>query len=256
MYRESTGLDASTQSQDITQKSVLSAWSDYLKHYNDGRGVVLIGHSEGAYQLEGLIIDHIDRDPSVRRLLVSAVLTGGNLLVGSNGSGPFEHVGACHTDTQTGCVVAYEGFSEPPPPDSMFGRLTTVYQGRTLVVLCTNPAGLTSGSGPLVSMYRTQLPTQTVAGSTTEGIFGSHPPRSSTPWIEFDGQYTGRCLQSNGDRILMVTAHGRTPVLTAAPTAAWGLHLDDLNLALGNLVDLVQSEATAYVHTEPASNSS
>ena len=34
--------------------SVLSAWNDYLAHYNNGRGIVLIGHSQGASLLIAL----------------------------------------------------------------------------------------------------------------------------------------------------------------------------------------------------------
>ena len=29
----------------------------------------------------------------------------------------------------------------------------------------------------------------------------------------------------------------------------WGLHLDDVNLALGNLVDDLRHQANAYVHS-------
>ena len=34
--------------------------------------------------------------------------------------------------------------------------------------------------------------------------------------------------------------------MSAAPTAAWGLHLYDMSLALGNLVDLVRQQAAAF----------
>jgi len=49
----------------------------------------------------------------------------------------------------------------------------------------------------------------------------------------------------------MVTPAGHAPTLTAAPSAAWGLHLDDPNVALGNLVAIVQSEAVAYDGAHP-----
>ena len=32
----------------IAYLGVLSAWQEYLEKYNDGRGIVLIGHSQGA----------------------------------------------------------------------------------------------------------------------------------------------------------------------------------------------------------------
>ena len=41
-----------------------AAWRDYLAHDNHGRGVVLIGHSQGAYVLKHLVKTVIDRDPA------------------------------------------------------------------------------------------------------------------------------------------------------------------------------------------------
>ena len=48
------------QSAAIAYLGVLSAWNDYLAHYNKGRGVVLIGHSQGASLLIALIKREID----------------------------------------------------------------------------------------------------------------------------------------------------------------------------------------------------
>src|SRR4051794_32799842 len=61
---------------------VLAAWRDYLAHWNDGRGVVLIGHSQGAYVLKHLIATALDRSSAERRLLVSAILLGGQVHTG------------------------------------------------------------------------------------------------------------------------------------------------------------------------------
>ncbi len=83
------------------------------------------------------------------------------------------------------------------------------------------------------------------AGSATEGILNYYPA-ASTPWIQFDDQYSARCVKSNGANVLIVTPIHDGSFLTAVPNQAWGLHVDDPNLALGNLVDLVQSEATDY----------
>ena len=251
MYREATGEGGGTKVEQIAGESVQSAWRDYLEHYNDGRGVVLIGHSEGTYQLGNLIIGQIEQNAKARSLLVSALLIGGNLPVRTNGLLLFkdQQIQPCRSETQTGCVIGYDSFSTPPPSNSIFGR-QPAGAGHAVETLCTNPASLSGDGGTLDSLYRIQLPTEDVAGSTTEGIFGS-PLTAPTPWIEFDGQYSARCVQSNGASVLMVTAHDHAPALTAAPSAAWGLHLDDPNVALGNLVTLVQSEAGAYVAAHP-----
>jgi Protein of unknown function (DUF3089) len=158
MYQQVTLSSVSSQqAQQVAYDSVLAAWRDYLAHYNDGRGVVLIGHSEGADELDQLISGQIDNDASVRRLLVSAILTGANLTVGANGTGPFSKISACRSASQTGCVVAYSAFFQPPPSDALFGRPDpTVLNGIAQQEVCTNPAALAGGTGTLVSAYRVQ----------------------------------------------------------------------------------------------------
>jgi hypothetical protein len=105
-------------------------------------------------------------------------------------------------------------------------------------------------------MYRTRLPTQQVAGSVVQGIFGAHIPTSSTPWIEYDGLYSARCETTDGARVLRVSAQRRAPPLSPLPDAAWGLHVDDPNLAMGNLVALVHEEAASYISAHPTASAS
>ena len=85
-------------------KDVVAAWNDYLQHDNNGRGVVLIGHSQGAFVLRQLIAKYIDANPAVRKRMVSAILLGGNVIVptGKDVGGDFQHVPACASATQTG----------------------------------------------------------------------------------------------------------------------------------------------------------
>jgi hypothetical protein len=79
-------------------------------------------------------------------------------------------------------------------------------------------------------------------------------PAVSTPWVQFDDQYRAACVDSGGSAMLRVTPiNGGSPLITA-PSAAWGLHVDDPNLALGNLVALVQSQAAVYRKANPASS--
>jgi hypothetical protein len=247
MYREATlGAVNSAQAENVAYDSVVAAWKDYLAHYNDGRGVVLIGHSEGADQLARLVAEQIGDAPGVRRRIVSAILTGANLVVGPNGSGPFSTIRACRSDAQTGCVIAYNAFSGSPPAGALFG--TPNAGRRDDVELCTNPAALGGGTGRLVSMYRLLLPTQDVAGSLGFGFGILDPPAVSTPWVEFVQDYAGRCVRgADGTDVLIVSSvTSAAPALTPVPDAAWGLHVDDPNLALGNLVGIVEQEARAY----------
>ena len=236
----------------IAYGDVRAAWRDYLAHHNHGRGFVLISHSQGSFALRQLIADEIDRKPAVRKRLVSALLLGGNVTVrkGSAVGGDFRNVPACRSATQVGCVVAYSTFGAPPPADSLFGRVTGVFNRGTvagaskLEVLCTNPAALGGGSGAL----RTYIPTTPFPGTLGVGIAVQigQLPSVSTPWVATPGSYRGRCVRAGGANVLRITTVPGARVLPAVPDATWGLHLADVNIALGNLTGLVHRQAAAY----------
>lgn len=249
MYREDTGRDPTDRGpEQTTKRSVLSAWHDYLAHYNHGRGFVLIGHSEGSYQIAGDLLGAIDQTSAIRRLFVSAIITGANLPVFKSGFGPLKTIGPCRSGVQTGCVVDFNAFSRSPPADTMFGKqVPLTFDGHPVETLCTNPADLTGGTGTLISTYRIQLPTQEVPGSSSEGVLAGATTAISTPWLEYDGPYTGACTMLDHTHILEVHSGAHAPTLSAYPNASWGLHVDDPNVAMGNLVQLVQSETASYL---------
>src|SRR5215217_8015066 len=208
VYRQLTvpGLqreDATLKQLRTAQGDVVEAWRTYLRRYNHGRGVVLIGHSQGAYQLQQLIRTEVERKRSVRRRLVSALLLGGNVTVrkGRDGGGVFRRLRACRSVRQLGCVVAFSTFNQTPPADARFGR-TGAFRwagtfgwptGPRYEVLCTNPAALGGGSAPLDFI----LPTRDFAPGTLIGLgnelLGVQPPAASTPWVQVPGAFSGRC---------------------------------------------------------------
>jgi len=231
---------------------VLAAWQDYLAHYNNGRGVVFIGHSQGTMMLTILIASEIDPNPDLRDILVSALLIGGNVTVatGQDSGGDFQNIPACRSADQTGCVVAYSAFNEPPPADSLFGRANTGPRanegaGKDLAVLCVNPASLAGGTGSL-KPYNPSRPLPGALGALVGGI-----PSASTPWIAYPERYTGHCESAEGANWLQVdatkVAGDERPVVSQILGPTWGLHLVDVNIAIGNLVDLVRQQTAAYV---------
>ena len=240
-----------SQAAAIAYGGVASAFHNYLAHYNHGRGIVFIGHSQGASLLVALLRNEVDPKPALRRRLVSAFLLGGNVTVprGKRTGGDFAHIPSCASAVQTGCVIAYSSFDGTPPPNSSFGRVGQGVgpQRRSstpgLQVMCVNPAAINATSGAL-------LPYFTSASVLIQRPRGQPLPRALTPWVAYPGEYTARCASTGGATWLQVShdnAGGdRRPVVTPIPNATWGLHVDDVNLALGNLVGLVRSEAGAY----------
>src|SRR5258708_552153 len=59
----------------LPYNDVLDAWHYYHRHHNKGRGVVLIGHSQGSGVLTQLIRNEIDGKP-VQSKIISALLLG------------------------------------------------------------------------------------------------------------------------------------------------------------------------------------
>jgi hypothetical protein len=259
MYRQVTlaGLlkpsSVTAKMRSSSYQDVVDAWRDYLKNDNKGRGVVLIGHSQGSFVLRRLIAKEIDRNAKVRKQLVSAILLGGNVLVkkGSDVGGDFQNVKACRSATQLRCVIAFSTFNATPPPAAVFGiagSQPAAVGGKAVPnteVLCTNPAALGGGSAPITSLYPSKpfAPGTTIGALTTQ--VGLPTPAISTPWIEAQA-YTAQCSSEGGANVLLITGQTGAPELHALPDATWGLHLVDANIALGDLVTLVHREAAQH----------
>jgi hypothetical protein len=73
-----------------------------------------------------------------------------------------------------------------------------------------------------------------------------------TPWVAVPDQYAAECRSESGTTWLQVdTKRGSRdarPAVTQTLGPNWGLHLYDVNLALGNLVDLVHAQVRARRH--------
>ena len=255
MYRQLTlsaiGGTPPADAAQIAYNDVQAAWSTYLRKYNRGRGVVLIGHSQGSFMLRELIHRVIDPKKKVRKQLISAILLGGNVTVASGRTvgGDFKKVPGCTKPTQFGCVVAFSTFNAPVPPDSKFGRpasFATPDLPTTGDVLCTNPAALGGGSALLTSVFPTQpFAPGTTIGLATQLVGQPTPSGATTPWFQAQA-YTGACDSSNGAHVLQISPVAGAPTLHPIPDATWGLHLVDANIALGNLTDDVASQAKAW----------
>ena len=261
MYRQQTlgGLaqGGSAEALQLAYGDVAEAWREYLAKHNRGRPVVLIGHSQGTRMLRQLVRTQIDPDPEVRQRLVSAIMPGANVTVaeGTNVGGDFQNVPGCTSATETGCVMAWSTFNEAPPDNTRFGKTTggspanpfNFPIGPGYEVLCTNPASLGANEQAPLSTYLRSEPFPGVIGALLVVMYGGPPPSAPTPWIQPQDHYTGRCVTANGANVLMTAPVGSARHLNPSPDPSWGLHLADLNIALGNLIGVVESQESAYL---------
>ncbi len=255
MYRQvtlggiGTGTPPTTKPNSVEPVTdVEAAFEAYLRTYNHGRGFVLIGHSQGSFVLRSVIAKLVDPKPAVRARLLSAILMGGNVLVkrGKGIGGDFQHIPACRSGTQLGCVIAFSTFDQPPPATgSLFGVPPRGASG--MQVLCTNPAALGGGSGVLNPISPSAPFDPKSVLSTGIKLLGVHFPTPPTVWWSAPGAYTAQCKTLNGATVLEIAARHGAPTPNPSPTAGWGLHLLDANIALGNLIEIVKHEAAAFV---------
>ena len=235
---------------------VRDAWNYYLEHDNNGRGVVLIGHSQGSGVLTALIHNEIDDRPVMARV-VSALLLGTTIPVpeGKDVGGAFKELPLCHSAAQTGCLITYASFraTAPPPANTRFGKT----QGAGMVAACTNPAALGGGSGELHAYLGATA--TIVAGASAEPRPWVTPPQPiTTTFVSVPGMLTAECVSNDKGSYLAITVHADPAgprasdiagdvVANGQVLADWGLHLVDVNVAIGNLVDIVGRQGAAYV---------
>ncbi len=214
---------------------ILAAWRAYLRNDNKGRGVVLIGHSQGSVILKRLIAEEIDGRPA-RKLLVSAILAGNldlTVKTGSDRGGSFSSVPLCRGARQTGCVIAWSSYAED---DDAAARVFGGGARAGETAACVNPAALGGGSAPL-------------DGFVPRPGFASP---SDPPFVEQVGQLSGRCVDDGRGNVLRVHVEDGPLAgllksgLGRSRLPGWGLHVADISLVQGDLVRVVEAEGRAW----------
>jgi hypothetical protein len=265
LYRQVTltALRASFKGQSMNVDRVLpyndvkDAWDYYLAHDNHGRGVALIGHSQGSGMLAELAAKEIDGKPIQGRIL-SIILAGYRLQVpvGRDVGGDFKSIPLCHSADQLGCVINFASFraNSPPPANAqLFGASA----GPGLQAACVNPAALGGGTGELRA-YLASGTEPPIVDSMPPGPWTRPPKPISTPFVEVPGLLSAECRNDGTHSYLAVTIHptlggARTEVITGDVVIDgrvledWGLHVIDMNLAMGNLIEIVREEGRAYL---------
>lgn len=222
---------------------VLDAWKSYLLNDNDGRGVVLIGHSQGARILAHLIATEIDGKPEQAKL-VSAILLGTDIEVPKGGTvgKTFRHIPLCQKKDETGCVVAYSSYlaTAPPGANAEFGVSHDDSE-----YACVNPGALTDEG---------KLDAELPAVGEVKQLLG-------TTFVENPGMFSAKCVATGNLSFLAISiGEGAGNRRVSANFSAiqeslpgWGLHILDVNLALGNLVDLAREQGKQWIAAQRAS---
>jgi hypothetical protein len=234
-------------------EDVRAAWRHYLANDNRGRGAVLVGHSQGSRMLVELLRRDID-GTSAQKLLVSAVIPGFNFNVpaGADVGGSLKSIPLCRSATQTGCVIAYSTFraSAPPPQNARFGRSSAA----DVEVACVDPVRLSGialrsfmpAAGNLLGQQATLADWKLMVTS------------AGTTFVEVSGMMKAGCVKDGLNSYLALSfdsaQRGTRPQDIPGDIVSggrlfddWGLHLIDMNIVMGNLLETVRRQGAAFV---------
>ncbi|MEN0062267.1 MAG: DUF3089 domain-containing protein [Myxococcota bacterium] len=239
---------------DVAYAGVAEAFRHYLAQDNEGRGFLLVGHSQGAEHLTRLVREVIEPEPYAQRRMVAAHLLGASVdvPVGAVVGAALKETPLCSNTDPTGCVVTYASFraNAPPVAGDPFGASTSP----GTVPGCVNPASLSGEAGELLNHSTTiTLPAFAMELGQPPSPFSdpdAHPP-ITTPFVQMPGLLSARCVSDEVRSYLAIEVLAdpldpRADDIGGDSDEGWGLHLGDVALAQGNLVQLALEQGKQW----------
>ena len=235
----------------IPFEDIKDAWNHYLANDNQGRGVILLAHSQGSGHLVRLLKEVIDPSDAQRSILISAIMLGSAVAVpeGEDIGAAMQNIPLCRSNEQTGCIITYASFRDtaPPPTNAYFGKPGGMGAASPEGEMagCTNPAALSGGTGVLKSAFVTAdwaFTDPALAASIT------------TPFMGFPDLLEAECVYANGFSYLEVHTNAdptdaRADSFKGDLSPEWGTHAVDWEVASLNILDVVEEEIATWKKT-------
>ncbi|MDB5452320.1 MAG: lysophospholipase [Caulobacteraceae bacterium] len=231
---------------ELNYNDVKDAWNYYLAHENKGRGVVLVGHSQGAGLLTRLVQQEIEGKP-VQGRIISVVQPGTTIQVppGKDVGGTYKSMPLCRKPGQFGCIAVWSTFrADRPPSVTPASRFAREAKAQGTVASCVNPAALAGGKAEM-DVYQSKGTIEWAKGKTID-----------TPYVRLPGMVSASCVTKGEYTYLETTVNG-TPTdarnntlvgdVGTPPDPTWGLHNGDMSVAIGDAVRMVDAQAKAWI---------
>ncbi|MGE4063560.1 MAG: DUF3089 domain-containing protein [Rhodospirillaceae bacterium] len=246
VYRQLTlaGLSWSSRNgflrDDRNWRDVRAAFAHYLAHDNKGRGVVFVGHSQGARMITALIKEFVEGKPLQKQLVLAVLAGNGDDMFGAGGSmtvaprgrtrgGTFESLPMCRLPGEAGCIIAWSSYAANYEGPRAFGN----HDKAGHVGACVSPADIGSGAGNAIAYFHS---------SHRAALAVQEAP---TPFIKVDQQMSVVCaIDSHGHVLRLSVREGPHAEKLRRFLAPYGespvnLHMLDLALVQGNVIDAV-----------------
>jgi hypothetical protein len=255
LYRQITigtyAFGAREERLSVAFSDVADAFAHYLGQHNGGRKIALVGHSQGAEMVVRLLRRFFEDDPRLRERLLVALAVGGHVEVprGKTSGGTLPTIPLCTRDDELGCVIAFR--THRAGSDPTLAALFAPSPGHE--VACVNPASVRDNQRARLS--RTYFPVDETTRSwlSVDGAI-------KTPFLLYRGFYGAECATGrDGYRYLSVweaRAPGdarKGPIDLGAflLNTSMGLHVLDMSLPQGDLIDVIARRAAALDRAAP-----
>ena len=239
-----TGSYSSPEVNQIAYDDVLDAFKYFIAN-NDGRGFMLVGHSQGTEHLIQLVQDEVEASDFLAERMVSAHLIGFRVALPNDAEtgATFMSTPPCTFENDIHCFVNYSSFRVTAPPlneTALFG-ITDSPDTRSP---CTHPVALGAGLLELDAYFS---PVQLPAYSNQADNFSI-----TTPFVKLPGLLFGECIEEDGKGYLAITVNSdpddpRVDDVIEARPDTWGLHSIDIALAQGDLIRLAETQVQRWL---------
>ncbi|WP_400193553.1 DUF3089 domain-containing protein [Hymenobacter sp. B81] len=174
-YRQATLMsffDSTANGQralELAYGDVRAAFQYYLDHHNQGRPIIVAGHSQGTHHARRLLREFFDQHPARQRQLVAAYLIGFDVPRST-----YQVLQPCADSLQTGCYVSWNaaewGYEFPP-----FRQAVVTNPLTWTLDTAAAPATLNLGGVP---MSFDRIEPQVTDAKVHQGVLWLHPPKT------------------------------------------------------------------------------
>jgi hypothetical protein len=233
---------------DVAYNDVVDAFKQFIAN-GDGRGFILVSHSQGSTHLIRLVQEEIEQDPYLAKRMIAAHLIGWAVALPNNAEvgATFESTPPCTFDNAVGCFVNYSSFKEEIPPieEAALGFHYGVTESEDTRAACTNPVDLGGGRVNLDSYFPLSRFEPYEDPERNEAI--------TTTFVKVPGLFQGECIEQGGQGYLSIVIDSdpsdpRIDDIASHVLPGWGLHGVDVFLGQGDLVMLAKRQAEEWLN--------
>ncbi|MBS1653730.1 MAG: DUF3089 domain-containing protein [Bacteroidetes bacterium] len=168
---------------DTAYADIRRAFQFYLENYNQGRPIIIAGHSQGAKMAERLLKDFFDGKP-LQKQLVAAYIIGWPVP-----DTIFTSIKICNDSLQTGCACSWRTLRKNYLPSHIKNEKQTI--------LVTNPLSWTTSEGLVPRKYNdgsvlykfNKLYKHTTEAKISHGVVWVKKPRFPWSFLYFSKNY-------------------------------------------------------------------